>query len=492
MDPVFFSDSSIKTDVFETLYTKRPSKSSKSSRSSSESFTGYRTGDLPSSPNRPNYFYKDSIESNGIPILSTPLVLPTPKISPVSSTISTQTPQNTQSTSGSKVYTTARSNNKNTTILRITAATPPPTERNSPIATPKSKRSAPTKPREYLFGTIERPTKPTKSVANEDDRFKTITLKDVRRSFRESYLKNDNRAEKQHQPLWFVDVKNEKKDCTPERDLNRDDSYTKTMYMEFDAPNKRPVSRKETFKIHRPVITDFYDDHRTESRAPNISLKRRETIKVDDPIQVSFVTDTYKRPNYTDGGRTVEAIRVELNSTAADRTGKIVPVGIAAPYNSQNDCEDNSVASRRRFFNKLCDEPRDHYRSSQSNLLHVPQIKEYIKRPVYNETTKVVPSNRITTSKPLFKKTNENNNNRNKFSYDFSWKKQNSDSQNSKANLGFDNFYDPNYCVPKNRNLILGANSAGYRAVNLKILPKPRESSVRSNPNNWVYNKVHL
>lgn len=416
-----------------------------------------------------------------MPILAAPIIATPPILNPVSAT-----PKSRTTTRSISIKSQHKPVAKNTTILRITSASPPPPADIQILSTKRSN----TKPREYLFGTLERPIKPTA----EDDKFKTITLKDVRRSFRESYMKTDNRAEKQHQPLWFVDVNEQqpKEIATQDDDLDKE-SYTKTMYMEFDVPNKRkPVSRKETFKITEEM--------------PRPSIKRRETFKIDDPIQVSFITDTYKRPSQS-SARNADAIRVELNSVT-DRSGKIVPIGIATPYNSQNDREDTSVASRRRFYNKLSGNRQEHHqcRSSQPNLLTVPQNTEFKRRPAYPPNNVSVSKSNTSTyyrddtdsSRPIIINKNDRNNN---FTYDLpSWKKQqtttvtssSANEQDSKANLGFDNFYDPNYIVPKNKNFIFGSNTPGYRAVNLKILPKPRESNVRSNPNNWIYNKVHI
>lgn len=386
-------------------------------------------------------------------------------------------------------------------------STQSPVARAAPI-TVKSQPSHSSKPREYLFGTTERPATKNKEKNKEnsdmDDRFKTITLKDVRRSFRDKYMKNDNRAETQHQPLWFVDVINDKRSAksrerSDEESPERDNSYTRSMYMEFDAPKRRNgVSRKDTFKVIRNDSN--YIEEEANYRRPtsgSSSLKRRETFKVDDPIQIRFVSaDSKPISTQERNRRNLEAIRVDLNAVGDHRTTtKMVPVGIATPYSSTlRDNDENHYGDRKRFSarqrtDEQYDEPDGRHVFGQTMTMK----KKSPDRAMWNRTSNDYSSssrkdNRSNDILDTIKKPIESLRSK----WDFSLRKHDPvrERDQSAPNLGFDKFYDPNYIMPKNQNTVYGAPS--YRAVNLKVLPKPRETSIRSNPNNWIYNQVHL
>lgn len=398
---------------------------------------------------------------------------------------------------------------RTTTVINVNAPSThsTATPRTAPISV-KPQSDASTKPREYLFGTIERPATKKKEINkgnNEaDDRFKTITLKDVRRSFRDNYMKNDNRAETQHQPLWFVDVKEKRpskpQDHSDDESLpDRDSSYTRSMYMEFDPPKRRnAVSRKDTFKVIRNDSNYMEEeDYHRRPAAGSSSLRRRETFKVDDPIQVRFVSTDSKPISAQERNRqNLEAIRVDLNAVSDHRGTKLVPVGIATPYSSLKDNDENKYGGRKRFSSRQ----RDEHTTDEHDGRYVfgqtmtkkksPDRGTWTRNP-HDHSSSARKENRSSDILETIKKPIDSLRSR----WDFSLRKHDPEKlyrDQSAPNLGFDKFYDPNYIMPKNQNTVYGPISTTYRAVNLKALPKPRETSIRSNPNNWIYNQVHI
>lgn len=399
---------------------------------------------------------------------------------------------------------------RTTTVINVNIpSTQSSATRSAPVSV-KQQPSNSTKPREYLFGTIERPVTKRKETNKEnketDDRFKTITLKDVRRSFRDKYMKNDNRAETQHQPLWFVDVNDKRQakaqDHSDEESLaDRDSSYTRSMYMEFDPPKRRnAVSRKDTFKVIRNDSNYVEEEeyHRRPATGSS-SLRRRETFKVDDPIQVRFVsTDSKPISAQERNRRNLEAIRVDLNAVTDHRETKMVPVGIATPYSSQKDNDDSGYGGRKRFSSRqrdeqTTDEPDGRYVFGQTMTKKKSPDRGAWTRNPHEHQSSVRKENRSSDILETIKKPIDSLRSR----WDFSLRKhepvrEKNYRDHSAPNLGFDKFYDPNYIMPKNQNTVYGPISTSYRAVNLKEMPKPRETSIRSNPNNWIYNQVHI
>lgn len=402
---------------------------------------------------------------------------------------------------------------RTTTVINVNIpATQSTATRTVTPVSVKSQPSSSTKPREYLFGTIERPVikKKEKNKENNDvdDRFKTITLKDVRRSFRDNYMKNENRAETQHQPLWFVDVNDKRpskpQDHSDEESLpDRDNSYTRSMYMEFDAPKRRnAVSRKDTFKVIRNDSNYMEEEeyHRRPTSGSS-SLRRRETFKVDDPIQVRFVSTDSKPIISTQerNRRNLEAIRVDLNAVSDHRGSRNVPIGIATPYSSLKENDENNYGGRKRFSSRHrdeqpnTDEPDGRYVFGQTmTKKKSPDRGTWTKNP-QDHSSSIRKENRSSDILETIKKPIDSLRSR----WDFSLRKhepvrEKQYRDQSAPNLGFDKFYDPNYIMPKNQNTVYGPISPSYRAVNLKAMPKPRESSIRSNSNNWIYNQVHI
>lgn len=129
------------------------------------------------------------------------------------------------------------------------------------------------------------------------DNYKTYS----KRTFRPDYVDpEDNRG-----VVWFVDV-------------------DETFKSRPASPPKRPVIRNETFKVdHRPVI--------------NVRSSRGDSV--DSP-------DRYSPPHNIVSRRSMnEPIRVEIKQS--DSSVKVVPVGVAMPYNAaRNEYSTTSSSAR--------------------------------------------------------------------------------------------------------------------------------------------------
>lgn len=313
--------------MFEALYLKRPSKSSHSSKSSNDSIRG-----------------DDSI--------------------------STFARSNHISTSKNKDYS---SPNKKSSIIRA-------------------------EKREYLFGsTFDREPKdePEKENIYEDYqqsetscnhknndndnnnyRFKTITINNLRRSFRDfrdTFLHSAKPAKgREHQQLWFIDVKDKRDEANDNVEKpNRNNSNWQPIDDDDDdkyVKEKRRVKRNETFRID------------TNSKDPiNNTLSRRETFRINreqSPIRSSERSRSVESNSSSTAINYREPYKLQVNR-------KIVPIAITAPYSASNDTEYYSNSSFNREFknNAYHDDDND------SNHEENPQS--------YSYTTKQVPNNRI-------------------------------------------------------------------------------------------------
>lgn len=318
----------VNRDVFEPLYTKRPSKSSRSSKSSTDS---YRIAD-------------DSIET---------------------------TPTQTHYTFDSGTYRKPKS--KPSILSKFIDEKPAPKTYAGDTFQPNSSiRSEGGKPRPYLFGaTFNRPSSSSKIDSEKEnvhanggkdgDRFKTITVNSLRRSFRDSFLETSKPAKgREHQPIWFIDVKdeNEKKKSEPKRSIGRHDTF-RVEKDSVPSPSSG-LGRKETFRINGREYNP--------SSAGN-SLEHKRSPSVDS--------------NHS-ARRSLGPIRVDIlnSSIGNDRSGKMVPVGVAAPYSALNDIADQSnkySASRPSYDHRS---PRTDSRTSQSrNRPQNPSYDSYEKDP---------------------------------------------------------------------------------------------------------------
>lgn len=316
------------------------------------------------------------------------------------------------------------------------------------------------------------------TASDHDDRFRTITLRDVRRSFREKYLPNENSEEQQDRnkylPIWFVDVTGggnrppSPVPTTPRTSSDRE-AYRSLTYMEFIDPASEPipdkpkvtVNRQNTFKVLRPSVDLL------PSAATAVTLQRRETFKVLEP--------TVQPPEVSAKGYYLNRYRKHIEPqqqhrqlsptppSVTDRFAtKVVPVGIAVPYNSNND--------RPKDYQRTPTPPLRRHRRSPSPQQRPQTIstatytrKAHTKRDLY-ATDRPHSISTGPSDRPIGTK----------ISFEALRKPAEPPKDSSKTNLGFDRFYDPNYFVPKNQNLFGPLATAQLRAVNVVVEPKVR------------------
>lgn len=206
------------------------------------------------------------------------------------------------------------------------------------------------KPAAYVYGgqshcSPERSynTKISNDYENENDRFKTITLNSARRSFKNSYLTQTNADKAQYQPSWFVDV-------DPSGAVQLKDRQTYAKYDDNDVtPQKSSLRRKETFKVERKPSVDSNGDDVSPTTAIKTALNRKHTFRIDDRESSPSTHHIYLPDYNTSVSRRsrhhFEPIRVEIQSSVSERTGKTIPVGVTAPYRRRLnvDTTDSSV-----------------------------------------------------------------------------------------------------------------------------------------------------
>lgn len=304
------------------------------------------------------------------------------------------------------------------------------------VTVAKYSQHSPDKPSEYHFGTMKSPSK-EQSDQSDQDRFKTITK---RRG-----------------------ASNELKEIADS------DRYYNTIYMEFNAPTKKnAIDRKHTFKIHGRHSKNNADKESTGRK----SLNRTETFKIDVPHKTSPISTS----SYLNNSRQQSTpIRVEM-LTVSDRKGKIVPIGIATPYNCRND-----KPTTDRHISRLRDiEPTEinstfyntgHAQSGNNKVISGASKKYTQFGKNFDYSSKMNPGIKI---KPQIGGSSPRNPNI-----------INSDSRISRNKL-----YDSNYVTQQNHSSEYRTKELGHKDINVR--PKSRETYTGLNPNNWLYNKVHI
>lgn len=173
------------------------------------------------------------------------------------------------------------------------------------------------------------------TTADDSDRFKTITINHLRRSFRDSFLDSAKPAKgREHQQLWFIDV-NDKR----ERHTANESHATNGEYQDFEekhfarhaancdnndnvgtiqAKSSSSVKRNETFRIDSKAIGN--NDKRT-------TISRHSTFRINknrSPTPESIAGDQSNSPecDYSPGHLS------NLNKK---------PIAITAPYSALND-----------------------------------------------------------------------------------------------------------------------------------------------------------
>lgn len=204
------------------------------------------------------------------------------------------------------------------------------------------------RPREYLFGsTFERKIKdePEKENVyktnynnstndkNHLDRFKTITINNLRRSFRDTFLAKPGKG-REHQQVWFINVKEKQDDSSDNKDQHTIDDND-----EYVGGN-RQVKRNETFRV---------DTNRTKKESKNNAIGRRETFRINrdqSPVQ------SLERVSTSDSNSCIT-----LNYRTP-MSGKLIPIGITAPYNASNEIDTYSNSSvnwennnKKKYYN---------------------------------------------------------------------------------------------------------------------------------------------
>lgn len=334
-------------DVFEPLYQKRQSKSSRSSKSSTDS---YRLAD-------------DSAEI---------------------------TPTQSHHQFDSSTYRKAKS--KPSILTKFIDEKPTTkTAANGDVDSfqpNSSMRSEKSKPRPYLFGatfgrsSINKIDSEKENIRAEkdknDDRFKTVTVNSLRRSFRDSFLETSKPAKgREHQPIWFIDVKdeNEKKIGEPKRSIGRHDTFR----VEKDSVStpSNPIGRRETFRINgREYIP---------SSAGN-SLEHKRSPSAD---------------SNNSARRSMGPIRVDILNTSigSDRPGKMVPVAVTAPYSALNDIaeQSNKYSGTRAYEHGS---PRTDSRTNSRNRIQNPSYDSYEEDPRRPTSTSYTPRKLNYSSSP--------------------------------------------------------------------------------------------
>lgn len=359
-------------------------------------------------------------------------------------------------------------------VIPVRKKSPPISRRSttsSLVSQTSSHSSSPSiKPPEYFFGSLERPSVKTQPADN-NDRFRTITLRDVRRSFREKYLPNNGDvqpANNKHLPIWFVDVaggNNQPPSAVPASPRTSTDreTYRSLTYMEFNEPAsetivekpKVTVNRQNTFNVLRPTV------ERPPAVAPAVALQRRETFKVHEPMfrPTAESTKGYYLNRYR---KHIEPQpqpqRSQLSPTpppSVDRfASKAIPVGIAVPYNSSNDRTPSPPLRRHRRSPSPQQRPQSFSTATYTRKVQADRNLSANDRPLSTSEYE----------RPIGSK----------ISFDALRKPVEQPKDASQTNLGFDRFYDPNYFVPKNQNLFGPLATAQLRAVNVVVQPKVR------------------
>lgn len=309
-------------DVFETFYLKRSSKSSHSSKSSNDS----------------NRYADDMAASSPQP---------------------SHTKPNAFLTSNSKMYSNF----------------------NGGGGSPLSIRSEKSRPRQYIFGSTydrkaakDEPEKEnifksnhytntntnhrisgsnsmndeTNSNIDDTDRFKTITINHLRRSFRDSFMDSAKPAKgREHQQLWFIDV-NDKREKSEKSVVESNDGFQEPNKAQYRQPKicddddddgvgsddggyddhvdvvkygrsgVHRVKRNETFRI---------DSKSVGNNGKNTAISRRETFRINN--NQSPPPSSIRSPEHY--GTSIE------NDHLTNVSRK--PIAVTAPYSASNDAD---------------------------------------------------------------------------------------------------------------------------------------------------------
>lgn len=235
--------------------------------------------------------------------------------------------------------------------------------------------------------------------AKDSDRYKTVTINSLRRSFRDTFLKPAKGRE--HQPLWFIDVNDENANNRPHdsNELPRKSSSS-TLRLQrqsngidddakYGKRNNATVTRNETFRIDNNGTSG-------EQHTARRSVNRHDTFRIQRNGSPVMQRERLKSPSIESNQMRPQTIleRSKRNDSAT----KKIPIAVTAPYKAQNDNETNYDSFKSSQTNKfgtfvkhkkynLDDVPSDEY---QMNRDYSPTrySTEYDHRPLpTNKTT---------------------------------------------------------------------------------------------------------
>lgn len=302
------ANNNVNKDVFETFYSKRASRSSHSSKSSNDSIRG--ADDTTPTLNKPNPY---SINDRPAHVPAT-------------------------------IY-------KHDSPARNSLNFD-----NGKLSCNSSEKS---KPREYLFGSTFNQTNEnepeneniyTNANPKNSDRFKTITINNLRRSFRESFLDSTKPAKgREHQQLWFIDANVDKQKSKQFESNNNLFKQSKKIIDSTNDPYGIPhskVKRNDTFRVD--------NDESALCSRPTTELDHRETFHLNREQLPVRAHERLRTPS------------ADSNNSYSLIANKVIPVAVTSPYNSLNDIDDNVIEQSLEYFDDK--HSSQEFPSSRDNL----------------------------------------------------------------------------------------------------------------------------
>lgn len=198
------------------------------------------------------------------------------------------------------------------------------------------------------------------SNIDDTDRFKTITINHLRRSFRDSFMDSAKPAKgREHQQLWFIDVNDKReKSATAEPQ----DGFHEPNKAQYRQPKNcddgddddvdvvkygsRRVKRNETFRI---------DSKSVGNNGKSAAISRRETFRISDNHENQSPIRSSDHHSSISGE----------NDYSPNLNKK--PIAVTAPYSASNDTEyqhrSPSLLSREYQTGNSNGTDRNRYRS---------------------------------------------------------------------------------------------------------------------------------
>lgn len=299
----------MKKDVFEAFYVKRSSKSSHSSKSSNDS--NRYADDMPSPPPRtkPSAFLPSNSKFHSNFNGGSPLSIRSDKSRPNQYIFGS-----TYDRKAAKEHEPEKENIFKRNHYTAAATTTTTTAINN-------RSSGPGSMNDEINANID-----------DSDRFKTITINHLRRSFRDSFMDSAKPAKgREHQQLWFIDV-NDK----------REKSVTAASHDGYQETNKATQYRQ-------PKNCDDDDDDDVDVDNGDIDVgkygrsnithrvKRNETFRVDSKVGEKNTAISRR-----------ETFRINDNQSPESRSSILIendhlpsvhkkPIAVTAPYSASND-----------------------------------------------------------------------------------------------------------------------------------------------------------